>query len=364
MSLLLRGLVRTVPPLLLWRIAAREVGIPGVRATNCWHTPLGWGVAVRLQPPYTQAALTAQADALATAFGVARVRVIADESRADRAVLALDLVTSLGSLAYPADTDVVRMPHSAGLPVRLGRDDDGAEVRLTLHGSSLLVGGNPGSGKSTAVRTLLAGLAQQRHTALVGIDPKRVELAPWRDRFTHLVVGNEAEPTIALLRALVDEVQRRAELLSERGLLFAVPDADMPAVVLVVDEWAELAADGTSKQRSEAQDLLRRFVSLGRAVGCSAVLATQRPTSDTVDTGTRALLAHRLALRCGDRWQSEAILGQGQDGAARIPLTCRGRGLLASDHGVNPVQVYELSPDLIWEKVCPVLRVPLPHLTG
>jgi DNA segregation ATPase FtsK/SpoIIIE-like protein len=114
--------------------------------------------------------------------------------------------------------------------------------------------------------------------------------------------------------------------------------------VLVVDEWAELAAEGTTKQRAEAHNLLRRFVSLGRAVGCSAVLATQRPTSDTVDTGTRALLAHRLALRCGDRWQSEAILGQGNDQAARIPLSSPGWGLLASGPAARGVRVYDLDP--------------------
>jgi DNA segregation ATPase FtsK/SpoIIIE-like protein len=193
-------------------------------------------------------------------------------------------------------------------------------------------------------RAVLAGLARQRDTALVGIDPKRVELTPWRDRLSALVAGNEAEATLRLLRDLVAEVQQRAARLAELGLVAARPDPQMPALVLVVDEWAELAAEGTSKQRAEAHDLLRRYVSLGRAVGCSAVLATQRPTSDTVDTGTRALLAHRLALRCGDRWQSEAILGQGNDQAARIPLSSPGWGLLASGPDVRAIQVYDLDP--------------------
>jgi len=120
---------------------------------------------------------------------------------------------------------------------------------------------------------------------------------------------------------------------------------------------AELAADGTTKQRAEAQDLLRRYVSLGRAVGCSAVLATQRPTSDTVDTGTRALLAHRLALRCGDRWQSEAILGAGNHQAARIPLSSPGWGLLASGPETLGIQVFDLDPGRIPEVLCPALVV-------
>ena len=217
--------------------------------------------------------------------------------------------------------------------------------------------GSPGSGKSTALRAVLAGLAGQRDTALVGIDPKRVELSPWRDRFSALVVGNEAEPTLRLLRDLVAEVQHRATRLADQGLVAVHPDAETPALVLVVDEWAELAAEGTSKQRAEAHDLLRRYVSLGRAVGCSAVLATQRPTSDTVNTGTRALLAHRLALRCGDRWQSEAIRGRGNDRAARIPLASPGWGLLAGGPDVRGVQVYDLEPDRIPSVRCSALRV-------
>jgi DNA segregation ATPase FtsK/SpoIIIE-like protein len=207
---------------------------------------------------------------------------------------------------------------------------------------------------------VLAGLAGQRDTALVGIDPKRVELTPWRDRLSALVAGNEAEPTLRLLRNLVAEVQDRAAWLADQGLVAARPDAKTPALVLVVDEWAELAAEGTSKQRAEAHDLLRRYVSLGRAVGCSAVLAAQRPTSDTVDTGTRALLAHRLALRCGDRWQSEAILGQGNNQAARIPLSSPGWGLLASGPDVRGVQVYDLHPARIPQQQCRALVVPPP----
>ena len=75
------------------------------------------------------------------------------------------------------------------------------------------------------------------------------------------------------------------------------------------------------------------------------------------DAGTRALLAHRLALRCGDKWQSEAILGQGNDEAARIPVSSPGWGLLNTDHGLRGIQVYALEPDRIPHFTCAVLRL-------
>jgi S-DNA-T family DNA segregation ATPase FtsK/SpoIIIE len=211
------------------------------------------------------------------------------------------------------------------------------------------------------MRALLAGLSGHRDTALFGIDPKRVELAPWRARFTSLVVGNDARPAIDLLSWLVEEVQRRAAAMERAGVISLRPGPDFPALVLVIDEWAELAAAGSQKERNQAQDLLRRFTSLGRAVGGSAILATQRPTSDTVDVGTRALLAHRLALRCGDKWQSEAILGQGNDEAARIPVSSPGWGLLTTDQGLRGIQVYDLAPERIPDFTCPSLRVEWPR---
>lgn len=79
-----------------------------------------------------------------------------------------------------------------------------------------------------------------------------------------------------------------------------------------------------------------------------------------MDTGTRALLAHRLALRCGDRWQPEAILGQGNDQAARIPLSSPGWGLLAGGPDVPSVQVFELDATRIPGSLCRVLAVPSP----
>jgi DNA segregation ATPase FtsK/SpoIIIE-like protein len=148
--------------------------------------------------------------------------------------------------------------------------------------------------------------------------------------------------------------------MEHQGIVSARPAPEFPALVLIIDEWAELAAAGSVKERAHAQDLLRRFVSLGRAVGASAILATQRPTGDTVDAGTRALLAHRLALRCGDKWQSEAILGQGNDEAARIPVSSPGWGMLTTDHGLRGIQAYDLPPERISEFVCPVLRVTIP----
>ena len=135
----------------------------------------------------------------------------------------------------------------------------------TFYGHHILVGGIPGSGKSNALRVFLAHLAASRNVSLYGIDPKRVELALWQDRFSGLVLGNDADATIALLDDLHAEITRRTAHLSTTRSATLQPSEAFPWTVLVIDEWAELAAGGSTKERTHAEDLLRRYVSLGRA---------------------------------------------------------------------------------------------------
>jgi DNA segregation ATPase FtsK/SpoIIIE-like protein len=101
---------------------------------------------------------------------------------------------------------------------------------------------------------------------------------------------------------------------------------------------------------------------MGRAVGCGVILATQRPTSDSIDTTTKALLTHRLALRCGDRYASEAILGPSQYLAANIPASAPGRAILASGAEPTALQVFHLDHSTIADPATPALRHELPWL--
>lgn len=349
-----------LPPRLYWTEALCHAGLPKLRILTSATTALGHCFTVQLRPPVTAAVLEKAAPMLALAYGIARVRVYPVDHRADLATVYLDRLPSIGVQEYPVvDPNSLWLPTRPGTPVPIGVDDTGAPVRLPILGSSLLVAGNPGTGKSVCLRGILAGLAEQRHTALIGIDPKHVELSPWSPRLSRLVVGNEAGPTIDLLQELVDLVQSRARQLASTGDILAPIGPDFPAIVLIVDEWAELAQDGAKTARQTAADLLRRFVSLGRAVGCSAILCTQKPTADTIDTGTRALLARRIAFRCGDKWQAEAILGPGLHDPADISQDTPGRGYIHGLGTYRAFQAYHLEPDGIPGHRCPPLRVEL-----
>lgn len=357
-------LARTVHPRYFWHIAAHRAGIDGARLRGASRSPLGWIVDVRLVAPWTVARLTIHAEVLASVLGAARVRVVADDYRADRATVYIDNKPSAPSVDYPCAWHIGGYPAGSALP--LGVTDNGTPLHLQLFGSSVLVGGNPGGGKSTALRVLLAGLSMQRNTIIVGIDPKSVELAPWAARMSRLVIGRDPQQTIDLLTSLVEEIHRRADQMRQRSMVTLQPCTEFPLMVLVVDEWAELGANGTKQQRQEIDSLLRRYVSLGRATACTAILATQRPTSETVDPGTRSLVGYRLAMRCGDKWQAEAILGQGHHEPTGIPVSSPGRAYFSDGATITGVQVYALPAENIDQYSAPALSVqwpPLPRLT-
>jgi S-DNA-T family DNA segregation ATPase FtsK/SpoIIIE len=320
------------------------------------ETRLGVAVELRLTPPTTASVVESKSDLVAVAYGAVRVRVRPSDVRADRLLLHIDYTRSVGPVALPDIQHPVGLPLDPLRPFALGIDDDGAAVEGQFYGHHLLVGGIPGSGKSNALRVFLAHLATSRNVVLYGIDPKRVELGLWRDRFSGLVLGNGAGETIALLEALHDLISERTQHLSAIGETILLPTQRFPWVVLVVDEWAEVAAGGSKKERDTANDLLRRYVSLGRAVGCTAILCTQRPTSDVIDVGTRTLLNDRFALRCGDRHQAEAILSAGTFESEDLIGTTVGRALWSNGGPAKAFQVYSVEDSRIPELTCAGFR--------
>jgi S-DNA-T family DNA segregation ATPase FtsK/SpoIIIE len=342
-----RWLMQRLPLVISWPMVANQIGLVGTRVTAVSETALGHAVQLRLQPPNSVVRVGMMSDQLAVAFGISRVRVLADPQFAHRVTVFLDQQLSIGSVPYEPEHNPVGLPLDPLREIPIGLDDNGDEVATSFFGQSILIGGNPGSGKSVAMRVILAGLAASRNVCLVGIDPKHAELSMWRPRFNRLVLGNEVGPTVTLLNELLEEIQRRAQYLAVTQTATLQPTGTNPWIILVIDEWAEIGASGDVKQRAHINGLLRRYLSLGRAVGCTAVLVTQRPTNDSIDVGTRALTTHRFALKCGDRHQAEAILGVGAFSSDQLLSALPGRALWSDGGQAKAVQFFNLTDDQV-----------------
>jgi len=139
-----------------------------------------------------------------------------------------------------------------------------------------------------------------------GIDLKRgMELGPWRDCIDRL--ATTPEQATALLRDAVAIKEARAEFLAAHGLRVWEPSPQMPALVIIIDEYAELA-----EQAPDAMDDTDSLASIGRAVAVTMIAATQRPTQEAMGKGAvRSQMDLRICFRVREQRDVDLVLGQG-----------------------------------------------------
>src|SRR6266545_1562056 len=93
-------------------------------------------------------------------------------------------------------------------PVYLGVDDRGRPVRVTLMYRNILIGGEPGSGKSVAQSNIVSHAALCDDVDLILIDGKLVELLPYAP-IAKEFVGNDIRKALAVLRAVQADMDAR-----------------------------------------------------------------------------------------------------------------------------------------------------------
>ena len=72
-------------------------------------------------------------------------------------------------------------PFSMFDPVHLGMDENSEHVYVNLAERNMLIGGEPGGGKSSAINLIVAHGALSYDCRLVLVDGNQVQLGPWRD---------------------------------------------------------------------------------------------------------------------------------------------------------------------------------------
>ncbi len=223
-------------------------------------------------------------------------------------------------------------------PVHIGIDEFGQSKRLPLIYRNMLIGGEPGAGKSALLNAVVAHAALSLDCRLILLDGKQVELGQWRS-CADAFVGPDIRQALSLLTRMQIMMDRRyAYLLECERRKIAAVDAFLP-YLLACDEIAYFSATtGDKKTREDFAALLRDLVARGRAVGIIVVAATQRPSSDIIPTSLRDLFAWRFAGRCTTNSSSDIVLGQGwaQQGwsANTISPNNPGAGLLIAEGGM------------------------------
>ena len=223
-----------------------------------------------------------------------------------------------------------------------------AAVDLVADGPHAVVVGTTGSGKSELLVTWVTSLAST-------LPPERVQflLADFKGgtAFAPLaglphVAGVITDLDDGGARRAVESL--RAELRAREAALAALgardvsdPRAELPRLVIVVDEFAALLQD-----HPDLHQLFTDVAARGRALGMHLVLGTQRAGGVLRD----ALVANcplRIALRVAEPAESRALIGT--DEAAALPGGPDGRGLAlirrAGDAGARRTRIALSAPE-------------------
>lgn len=321
-----------------WRQACLDSGLPVSRAGRVERVLAGDRVSVRIAAGTTAAALGDRAETLSASLRVRGVQVARDPGDAARAIVTLvrrDPLADLAGAPWPY-RGTERL--SLWEPIPVGLDEDGETVSISLVERNLLLGGEPGAGKSAALSLVVATAALDPTAKLWLLDGKMVELAAWTP-CAQRVARSDVADAIALLRQVRGEMEVRYRRLLADGRRKVSADDALPLHLVAVDELAFYLTVEDRKQRAEFADLLRDLVARGRAAGIIVVAATQKPGSEIVPTALRDLFGFRLALRCNTPQASDTILGQGW-----ASLGYRASDIAGADRGVGYLLAEESTP--------------------
>ena len=171
-----------------------------------------------------------------------------------------------------------------------------------------LIAGTTGSGKSVVINGLISTLLYRapvdkaNGAQLILIDPKRVELADYKDMPHTLAhaAGFNPEAWIAALEKAVEIMDARYAKM-ERMRVKEYKGGDL---YVIIDEWANVFMNGGKY----AYKLVMRLTSEGRAAHVRVIMATQVPSTKIIPSEVRENFNSRICLRTASKLESRVIM--------------------------------------------------------
>ena len=326
-----RARVRVERTLAAWPEIARALGLGGSRVLSAvvdvwgWRSRFGLARGQTIQDVTTK--LPAIESALGTFRGAVRIYPTPDDLANRFELRVLDKDPHADAITWPGPSVV-----SITEPIDLGPFEDATPARVLLLRRHGLFGGATGAGKSGGLNVLMGNLTACADVVIWAIDLKRgMELGPWASCIDRLAT-TPAEAR-ALLADAVAVLEARAAFLAATGRRAWEPTPDMAALLIIVDEYAELV-ETAAEATGDADSIARR----GRAVAVTLIAATQRPTQKAMGQGAlRSQMDVRICFRVRERKDVDLILGQGMLSAGWHAQTLNAPGkflISAPEHDV------------------------------
>lgn len=327
-----RAKVRVERTLAVWPDIAKAIGLSGSQVMSATVDLWGWRARLRLARGQTIADVIARIPAIESALGTFRGAIRVHPTRDDKAnrceLRVLDTDPHAEAIPWPGPS-----ARSIKQPVDLGPFEDAEPCRVLFLRRHALFAGTTGSGKSGGLNVLMGTLAACNDVIIWAIDLKKgMELKPWAPCIGRLAT-TPAEAA-ALLADAAAILQARAAWLAANGRRVWEPSPAMPALVIIIDEYAELA-DEAPEAMNDTDSIAR----LGRAVAVTLIAATQRPTQKAMGQGAvRSQMDTRICFRVRERKDVDLILGQGMLAAGwhAHTLNAPGKFLVSAPEHTNP----------------------------
>lgn len=289
---------------------------------------------------------------IASAWGVPRVVVTEPHPHVARMTAILHETRITGSVMWRAAPEAEVSEYVQQLP--MGAEvETGDEWTLNLAERNFVIGGIPGSGKSSFANALLAHLARHPDVRIAFIDLKfGAEAAPWAPRADAVISNTPDDPEAGTMDALrfiseaVADLGARYKRMIAAGVQNAWTEGflgpDEPVKVLVIDECSELFKTDTPERAKLANRViaqLKSFVQQGRAAGYVLLMSTQYPKDENLPTSIRENASDKIAFHVGSEKGMHAILGYSfvpeskADDPTRITVEERGQAVVVGDTG-------------------------------
>jgi S-DNA-T family DNA segregation ATPase FtsK/SpoIIIE len=286
-------------------------------------------------------------DDLAMALSAVSIRIIAPIP--GKAVVGIEIPNKIRQMVYLREI-IESGPFAESrslLTLSLGKTIAGepfvADLAKMPH---LLVAGSTGSGKSVSLNTMICSIlfkATPMNVRFMMIDLKMLELS-FYEGIPHLLlpVMTNAKSAKTALRWLIDEMERRYQVMAEKGVrsiekynqkMAKEEGEGIPYIVVVIDELADLMMVSSR----EVEEYIARLAQMARASGIHLILATQRPSVDVLTGIIKANFPARVSFQVTSKVDSRTILdmngAESLLGAGDMLLMSPGLGRIQRIHG-------------------------------
>ncbi len=183
--------------------------------------------------------------------------------------------------------------------ITLGMFEDASTVFFEW--VNTLIGGLTRQGKSGLVNVLIRAFAKIPHVAILGVDlkPGAPELGPWASVMAGL--ADSPEKAIDMFQKILFGLQRRGDLMQQRGWKVWRPTRKEPFIVLIIDEIQKL----DRKTRKMVADI----AAIIGAYGGIVIVATQYPIKENLPSELKQNLDQRIGFRTSDDQADRVIFG-------------------------------------------------------